>query len=581
MTESKTWSEELDGLLEHLCDEQLSEDQRVRLNSILRLQPDARWRYLTYLDLHSALSWEGIGSSTSTAAAITSSESAMAEGPIFQGSIELALERPAILTVRTSVAPSKKMSRAARTNAGRKAPAATRIALTIAVVVTVLLLAVLALRSKTHPNLVTPKTSNLAPMIVARLTDSIEAKWETNSQRSVGAEIGVDERLRLATGQAEVTFDSGARLRLIAPVHFDVQSESNGFLHFGTLTADVPVRARGFTINTKDTQVVDLGTRFAMLAARNRDTEVHVFQGRVDVAVLQSDGGIRETIELSSNQAVRIRIAQQRSERLAARPELFGLNNDAVGARPRDLLVEDFNYPIGSLVGNDQGTGWSGPWRNVYGGDENRVAQADLRHASVSHVGNRAVIPGRYHRTQRTLDTRAGGIFDQAGCVETRDGIQLIGRSGSTIEFRFLQRVSDLDGGFYGVELHRGGDDDRTRVLSIGRGAVDPGYGVVSDLNGGAGKTYQSLGIENTDVNLVVLRIRFGASNHDVLEVFRNPTAGEQTPDAKLTGDFAFDRISLGGFDGSHLHEVDQLRITHLKQRSAAESGAKSKIDQE
>ncbi len=88
MTESKTWSEELDGLLEHLCDEQLSEDQRVRLNSILRLQPDARWRYLTYLDLHSALSWEGIGSSTSTAAAITSSESAMAEGPIFQGSIE-------------------------------------------------------------------------------------------------------------------------------------------------------------------------------------------------------------------------------------------------------------------------------------------------------------------------------------------------------------------------------------------------------------------------------------------------------------------------------------------------------------
>ena len=37
------------------------------------------------------------------------------------------------------------------------------------------------------------------------------------------------------------------------------------------------------------------------------------------------------------------------------------------------------------------------------------------------------------------------------------------------------------------------------------------------------------------------------------------------TPDAVLRGNFAFDRISLANFDGTKIHEVDEIRVgTHF-----------------
>jgi hypothetical protein len=32
-------------------------------------------------------------------------------------------------------------------------------------------------------------------------------------------------------------------------------------------------------------------------------------------------------------------------------------------------------------------------------------------------------------------------------------------------------------------------------------------------------------------------------------------------PDAELVGNFAFDRISLGNFNGTKIHEVDEIRV--------------------
>jgi hypothetical protein len=71
--------------------------------------------------------------------------------------------------------------------------------------------------------------------------------------------------------------------------------------------------------------------------------------------------------------------------------------------------------------------------------------------------------------------------------------------------------------------------------------------------------------LENTGVNFFVVRIAFGEGNRDRAEVFRNPTSlvdeGACKPDAQLEGNFAFDRISLGNFHGTKVHEVDEIRV--------------------
>jgi hypothetical protein len=62
-----------------------------------------------------------------------------------------------------------------------------------------------------------------------------------------------------------------------------------------------------------------------------------------------------------------------------------------------------------------------------------------------------------------------------------------------------------------------------------------------------------------------VVRIAYGAGNRDQVAVFRNPKSlNDETEckvDAELVGNFAFDRISLGNFHGTKIHEVDEIRI--------------------
>jgi hypothetical protein len=78
-------------------------------------------------------------------------------------------------------------------------------------------------------------------------------------------------------------------------------------------------------------------------------------------------------------------------------------------------------------------------------------------------------------------------------------------------------------------------------------------------------KNLPSLGVESNEPNFFVIKIAFGVGNRDTLEIHRNPLSlrdeNECEPDAVLRGNFAFDRISLANFDGSKVHEVDELRV--------------------
>ena len=245
---------------------------------------------------------------------------------------------------------------------------------------------------------------------------------------------------------------------------------------------------------------------------------------------------------------------------------------------PRDglLAYEGFEYPEGPLDAQNGGYGWAGAWFGVAadaqaGPDTNGVAAGSLTAKGIVPLGNRAVQTAQQNRIRRTLATSIGGVFDGAGLVEDRDSVRLIGRDGTQVYLSFLQRVSQLSASkseFYGVELHRA-DGNSNRVLSIGNGAEETGYGVTSNYNVYGAGNFPSLGDEDTIANLIVVKITFGVDNRDVVEVFRNPESlrDEQdcTVDAVLHGNFAFDRIGIASFHGTKLHEVDEIHLgTHF-----------------
>lgn len=141
---------------------------------------------------------------------------------------------------------------------------------------------------------------------VATLTSLHEARW-ASTVRYIDDELVVGQTLTLIHGFAEVTTRRGAVAILEAPCTVEFIDNDNGLrLHSGKLLAVCePDSSKGFLVRTPHMDVVDLGTRFGINAAQHIATDVHVFDGEVEVAMQAetSHAPLRE--RLVAGQAVR------------------------------------------------------------------------------------------------------------------------------------------------------------------------------------------------------------------------------------------------------------------------------------
>ncbi|MCP4454893.1 MAG: FecR domain-containing protein [Planctomycetes bacterium] len=115
--------------------------------------------------------------------------------------------------------------------------------------------------------------------VVATLGDSSHAVWRV-PQEDLQLRRG---SMTLEQGYAQLIFRQGADVLLQAPCTFDLQSANKMALENGSLTANVPPQAVGFTVKTPWTTVVDYGTEFGLSTGQTNGAEVHVFKGSVGV----------------------------------------------------------------------------------------------------------------------------------------------------------------------------------------------------------------------------------------------------------------------------------------------------------
>ena len=109
-------------------------------------------------------------------------------------------------------------------------------------------------------------------------------------------------RLRLSKGTVELKFASGVRSIVTAPSDIRLLEDDRLLMHQGTAWFHVPAQAAGFTVETRDLRVVDLGTEFGVRAKPGSLAEVHVFDGRVRVEVLRKS---KDSTTLVAKEAVR------------------------------------------------------------------------------------------------------------------------------------------------------------------------------------------------------------------------------------------------------------------------------------
>ncbi|MEY2598455.1 MAG: hypothetical protein RLZZ142_714 [Verrucomicrobiota bacterium] len=135
----------------------------------------------------------------------------------------------------------------------------------------------------------------------AVLSASPEASASVEAYRQHPA---ASREFHLPQGHLVVQVPSGVRLELSAPARLQFLTPMRVRVLSGKITADVGERGKGFVLETPQSRIVDLGTRFGVDASNPAHTDVVVFSGLVQVYEQQSGNKLSD---LRTGEAMRVK----------------------------------------------------------------------------------------------------------------------------------------------------------------------------------------------------------------------------------------------------------------------------------
>lgn len=111
------------------------------------------------------------------------------------------------------------------------------------------------------------------------------------------------ETLVISQGLAEITLADGSRCVAEAPAQLTLKSKGHMHLSGGRAFFEIAKGSEGFVVTTKDLEIIDLGTAFAIDDRETFQPQIHVMKGKVRATTLS---GRRETMDLAVGEAVRV-----------------------------------------------------------------------------------------------------------------------------------------------------------------------------------------------------------------------------------------------------------------------------------
>jgi hypothetical protein len=296
--------EELRELLARLCDDQLTESDRPRLNYILDSHEAARRYYLKYVAIHSSLAAMA-GSASAADAQLAVERITLAR---FAGRSEALLPACDVVSLRDE--HLERWKSVMRWAAGISAVLLTAVAVWWLAprgsdpASPVNLARVGNAASFDREESTGSVTTGREPLVAEVTYVSNAAVWQNpNGSFTLASRVRAGQNLTLERGQVELTYGTGAKLLLTGPSEFLVRS-TGGKLRRGELVARVPEAGHGFTIETPHGKVIDLGTEFGVVVDDFGVSQVSVFEGKVETLPTGSSGAAQDKIELTSGRAI-------------------------------------------------------------------------------------------------------------------------------------------------------------------------------------------------------------------------------------------------------------------------------------
>jgi hypothetical protein len=197
-----------------------------------------------------------------------------------------------------------------------------------------------------------------APANIAWLVNAQDCRWAAREQKP-GRDMQAGKVLLLERGLAEIEFDLGARVILQGPAALELLSGSSARLRYGTLTARVPVAARGFTVLSPGGKVVDLGTEFGLSVEDGGTTTLRVFKGEVEAFPLVADPVAHQGVTVHQDQTAQIdgrTVALETSRKDTDETKYVRAITPPPVVTPRTLGL-DFSHPVAGTLLDATGQG--------------------------------------------------------------------------------------------------------------------------------------------------------------------------------------------------------------------------------
>lgn len=226
---------------------------------------------------------------------------------------------------------------------------------------------------------------------VAELVQADNCKWAGSElPTAVHSKLGAGT-LALLEGIATLRFKNGATICIEAPTKLQILTAMHCRLLEGSLTADIPEPAHGFTVDTPDLKVIDWGTKFGVTAGSTGHSQVRVFEGEVEVA-----GSAKvKNQRLNKGQGIHVDSGYSSAEQEPARgqqlqdtngwtsiPTSFGRGKDGYVRRGNDGGPMGFN-PLLLVKHSDLEKSYKNERRIILTFDVSQVALTSLNEAQL------------------------------------------------------------------------------------------------------------------------------------------------------------------------------------------------------
>lgn len=212
---------------------------------------------------------------------------------------------------------------------------------------------------------------------VATMTDSIGSQWTSSLPLQKGVRLlASSEPIELQRGTIKIESDKGVHIVLEAPAAFNFVSPDEVVLHHGRLVAYVPERGNGFSVQTQNSKIIDLGTKFGVYADMKGETELHMFKGKT-LLIAGQEKTPRKTTEVTAGRALHIDYTGQGVRDVPLRDDVFAHDIDSqTGLLWRGQKEINLADVVGG--GNGLGTGGKDVGINPATGDY-RTAEGETR----------------------------------------------------------------------------------------------------------------------------------------------------------------------------------------------------------